>query len=193
MARELGSELCKYKYNNNSNRGSKIKPGLPVFIEKPIVYKHSFKIVFADVKWRRSTRRKGRVWYWPMATDIGRIKETLMEVRLGDAARKMVAVEVWNVKRRRSIITPPDPAKNEAAKVVSVFKLINHFRVEQANVEIEMEHHLSGVPQPEASKNKYVQLNLRLHRILPVYTNVDFLRGIALVDFLRGIAHNLEL
>ncbi|KAL3847168.1 hypothetical protein ACJMK2_018094 [Sinanodonta woodiana] len=37
----------------------------------------------------------------------------------------------------------------------SVYKLINHFRLEQDHIEIELERHLAGVNQPEASKNKY--------------------------------------
>ena len=60
----------------------------------------------------------------------------------------------------------------------SIFKLINHFHLEQDHVEIEIERHLSGVNQPEASKNKYVQLNRRLQTIIPIYPNT------ALMDYL---------
>jgi len=50
-----------------------------------------------------------------------------------------------------------------------------------------IKRHLAGVNQPEASKNKYVQLNRRLQAIVPTYANVS------VMDYLRGIAHNLEL
>ncbi|KAL3854324.1 hypothetical protein ACJMK2_013598 [Sinanodonta woodiana] len=69
----------------------------------------------------------------------------------------------------------------------SIFKLINHFRLEQDHVEIKMERHLSGVIQPQASKNKYVQLNRRLQALLPTYDNAN------VIVYLRGIANNLEL
>jgi len=36
-----------------------------------------------------------------------------------------------------------------------------------------MERHLSGVHQPEASQNKYVQLNRRLQAILSTYAIFD--------------------
>ncbi|KAL3877189.1 hypothetical protein ACJMK2_034930 [Sinanodonta woodiana] len=69
----------------------------------------------------------------------------------------------------------------------SVYKLINHFRLEQYHIEIELESHLAGVNQPEASKNKYVQLNRRLQAIVSTYANDS------MMDYLRGIVHNLEI
>src|SRR6218665_1807048 len=60
-----------------------------------------------------------------MAPDIGRIKQTLMEVRLGDAARKMHGCR-GRMKTSNDVVLSssehnhaPDPAKSEAAKVVS--------------------------------------------------------------------------
>src|SRR6218665_2866853 len=82
------------------------------------------------------------------------------------------AIDAWNVHNR---VGDNLPRTNNSEEVwhrafqqtedcnhPSVFKLINHFRVEQANVEIEMEGHLSGVHQPEASKNVHCSAELKV-------------------------------
>jgi hypothetical protein len=112
-------------------------------------------------------------------------------------ANPRFAVEMWNVHDRVNENLPRTNNSVEAwhrafqqtvdCNHPSIFKLINHFRLEQDHVEIEMERHLSGVIQPQASKNKYVQLNRRLQALLPTYANVN------VMVYLRGIAHNLEI
>jgi len=81
-------------------------------------------------------------------------------------ANPRFAVDLWNVHDRINDNLPRTNNSVEAwhrafqqtvdCNHPSVFKLINHFRLEQDHVEIEIERHLSGVNQPEASKKKYV-------------------------------------
>ncbi|KAL3886733.1 hypothetical protein ACJMK2_026711 [Sinanodonta woodiana] len=112
-------------------------------------------------------------------------------------ANPRFAVEMWNV---HDCVNENLPGTNNSVEAwhrafqqtvdchhPSIFILINHFRLEHDHVKIKMERHLSGVIQPQASKNKYVQLNRRLQALLPTYDNAN------VIVYLRGIASNLEL
>lgn len=69
----------------------------------------------------------------------------------------------------------------------SIFKLIDQFRKEQDRVEIELQRFRTGIRYPEASKQKYVQLNRRLETLVGNYNADD------LIPYLRGISNNLTL
>lgn len=127
--------------------------------------------------------------YWE-DTYIGRRRRN----RRGDPR---FALAIWNVHNRVAENLPRTNNSVEAwhrafqqtvdCNHPSVYKLINQFRLEQDHIEIELERHLAGVNQPEASKNKYVQLNRRLQAIASTYANDS------MMDYLRGIAHNLAI
>lgn len=69
----------------------------------------------------------------------------------------------------------------------SIYKIIQHFKTEQHQVQIKLDRYNSGFRQPEASKSKYVLINRRIKTLVQNYNRMDH------INYLQGLSHNFEL
>lgn len=127
--------------------------------------------------------------YWE-DTYIGRMRRNRRSVPL-------FPISVWNMFNR---VTSDLPRTNNSVEGwhrafqqtvdchnPSIFKIIEHFRKEQNQMEIQLHRYEAGFRRPEASKNKYVQINNRIRILTQNYNRNE------IINYLRGVSYNLEI